>query len=239
MQTTSALYNSILASDNHWFETRLIIDGVGTFGETQLFSVSTSSAMFGNEPTIGMAAAAEINVRMVKPSAQIPRVAKLRPQVRVTNGAQTSEWLPQGIFYIDTRDTIKGYNGEDVLAIHGYDAMLKAEQMFEDDGTLNWSNPNGVIDSVMAAYIAGKMGVSLDPRNSQVWAGYRYYVPLPVGYTYREILGYIASFYVGCFVITEEGKLRLVGMTGLPRQTNYLITNEGSPITFGGTRILV
>ena len=111
MQTTSALYNSILASDNHWFETRLIIDGVGTFGETQLFSVSTSSAMFDNEPTIGMAAAAEINVRMVKPSAQIPRMAKLRPQVRATNGAQTSEWLPQGIFYIDTRDTIKGYNG--------------------------------------------------------------------------------------------------------------------------------
>ena len=38
MQTTSALYRQILSSDNHWFETKVRINGVD-YGEDVLFSV--------------------------------------------------------------------------------------------------------------------------------------------------------------------------------------------------------
>jgi hypothetical protein len=45
--------------------------------------------------------------------------------------------------------------------------------------------------------------------------------------------------YVGAFIMTDEGKLRLVSILELPPETNYLIDEVGDAITFGGDRILV
>lgn len=233
MQTTSPLYQSIIANENHWFETQLVIDGVGTYGEADLFSVSTSHEMFHATPTIGSAVAGEINVKMVYPqNVTIPTMAKLMPQVRVCNESQQSEWIAQGIYYIDTREKTVSDTGEDVLVLHGYDAMLKAEQMY--NGRITGDST----DVQMVSEIAYQIGVSVDSRTYSVMTE-AYTIPFPVGYTYREILGYIASMYVGCFIMTETGKLRLVSILELPPETNYLIDNAGDAITFGGDRILV
>lgn len=233
MQTTSALYNSILADEEHWFETRLVIDGVGTYGETDLFSISTSHQMFHGSPTIGSAVAGEINVKMVYPTnVTIPTMAKLMPQVRVCNATQQSEWIAQGIYYIDTRERTVSDANEDVLVLHGYDAMLKAEQIYNGRITGDSS------DVQMVDEIAYQMGVSVDSRTYDLMTA-EYTVPFPTGYSYREILGYIASMYVGCFIMSETGELRLVSILELPPETNYLIDNAGDAITFGGDRILV
>jgi len=80
--------------------------------------------------------------------------------------------------------------------------------------------------------------VSVDSRTTTLMDK-AYSIPLPTGYTYREVLGYIASMYVGCFVMSDTGKLRLVTITELPPETNYLIDQTGDAITFGGDRILV
>ena len=233
MQTTSALYQTIIADDSHWFETRLVIDGVGTYGETDLFAMSTTHEMFHNSPTIGSAVAGEITVKMVYPTnVTIPAMAKLLPQVRVCNATQQSEWISQGVYYIDTRErTVTDY-GESVLELHGYDAMLKAEQMY--NGRITGDST----DIQMVNEIAYQMGVSVDSRTTALMTA-AYTIPLPTGYSYREVLGYIASMYVGCFIITDEGKLRLVSITELPPETNYLIDEQGDAITFGGDRILV
>lgn len=233
MQTTSALYQTILADDNHWFETRLVIDGVGTYRETDLFSISTSHEMFHGSPTIGSAVAGEINVKMVYPqNVTIPVMAKLMPQVRVCNESQQSEWIAQGIYYIDTRERTASDTNEDVLVLHGYDAMLKAEQMYNGD-ILGDSTDVEMVDE-----IASQLDLEVDSRTYDIMTA-AYTVPLPVGYTYREILGYIAAMYVGCFIINETGELRLVSILELPPETNYLIDNAGDAITFGGDRILV
>lgn len=232
MQTTSALYQTIIAGD-HWFETRLVIDGVGTYGETDLFAMSTTHEMFHNSPTIGSAVAGEITVKMVYPqNVTIPTMAKLLPQVRACNETQQSEWISQGVYYIDTRErTVTGY-GESVLELHGYDAMLRAEQMY--NGRITGDST----DIQMVNEIAYQMGVSVDSRTTTLMTA-AYNIPLPTGYSYREVLGYIASMYVGCFIITDEGKLRLVSITELPPETNYLIDEQGDAITFGSDRILV
>ena len=232
MQSTSALYQTIIAGD-HWFETRLIIDGVGTYGETDLFAMYTTHEMFHNSPTIGSAVAGEITVKMVYPQdVTIPAMAKLLPQVRACNATQQSEWISQGVYYIDTRErTVTDY-GESVLELHGYDAMLKAEQMY--NGRITGDST----DIQMVNEIAYQMGVSVDSRTTALMTA-AYTIPLPTGYSYREVLGYIASMYVGCFIITDEGKLRLVSITELPPETNYLIDEQGDAITFGGDRILV
>lgn len=232
MQSTSALYQTIIAGD-HWFETRLIIDGVGTYGETDLFAMSTTHEMFHNSPTIGSAVAGEITVKMVYPqSVTIPAMAKLLPQVRACNATQQSEWISQGVYYIDTRERTVTEYGESVLELHGYDAMLKAEQMY--NGRITGDST----DIQMVNEIAYQMGVSVDSRTTALMTA-AYTIPLPTGYSYREVLGYIASMYVGCFIITDEGKLRLVSITELPPETNYLIDQVGDAITFGGDRILV
>lgn len=232
MQVTSALYQSIVANP-HWFETRLLIDGVGTFYESDLFSISTHIEMFHGSPTVGTAVAGEITVSMIKPSADIPTMAVLRPQVRVCNGTQQSEWLPQGVYYIDTRETTKNGSGLDVLTIRGYDAMLKAEQDFVSETITGDS-----VDTDMVDAIAAIMGVDVDTRTYSIMNA-AYTIPLPTGYSCREVLGYIASMYVGAFIVTDEGKLRLVSIIELPPETNYLVTNAGDAITFGGDRILV
>lgn len=232
MQETSVLYRSILSDQDHWFESQLVIDGVGAFDETQLFSISTSLEMFQDSPTIGKAVAGEINVKMMFPDTTIPDMACLRPQVRVCNATDQSEWLPQGVYYIDTRERTHNDDGLDVLTIHGYDSMLKAEQMY--NGRITGDS----VDIDMVDEIAYQLGVELDSRTTALMTA-AFTIPFPVGYTYREILGYIASMYVGCFIMTDEGKLRLVSILELPEETNYLIDQIGEPITFGGDRILV
>lgn len=246
MQTTSALYNTIYTDPNHWFETQLVIDGVGTYGETQLFSITTSLEMFHGTPTVGSAVAGEINVQMVYPrGVTIPVMAKLKPQVRVCRDLgeevdgewvvtrENSEWLDQGIYYIDTRERSVTESGESVLELHGYDAMLKAEQMFVSSTITGDS-----VDTDMVDEIASIIGVSVDPRTYSMMTGH-YTIPLPTGYSCREVLGYIASAYSGCFIMTESGELRLVTIYELPPETNYLIDQLGDAITFGGDRILV
>lgn len=282
MQTTSALYKRILAED-HWFETKLVIDGVGTFTERQLFSISTQLHMFQGSPTLGAAVAGEISVQMLAPEESIPVMATLRPYVRargkirvpsdvsvvddiitLESGAEiandvltlsasiariltndylgfvtdqyedaTSEWLPQGVYIVDTRERSINESGLPVLTLHGFDAMLKTEQAFESSTITGDST-----DTQMVAEIASIIGVEVDERTYALMDK-AYTIPLPTGYTLREVLGYIASMYVGCFIMSEDGKLRLVSMLELPPETNYLIDQEGDMITFGGDRILV
>lgn len=232
MQATSDLYRQILSSDNHWFETKVRINGVD-YGEDVLFSVSTETAMFTNDPEVGRAIAGEIDVSLLSPEETIPPMAKVEPFVRIADSLETSEWLPKGVFYIDTRETTRNGNGLDILSIHGYDSMLFAEQLYPST-THEWP----MVDTAVVQEMADAMGVTVDPRTYDLMnAGYM--IPLPGSYSIREVLGYIASMYVGSFIMTETGLLRLVSILELPNETNYLIDNAGDAITFGGDRILV
>lgn len=245
MQTTSALYNTIISDNNHWFETQLVIDGVGTFDETKLFSISTRVEMFESTPTIGKAIAGEINIEMLNPAVDVPQMAKLEPKVRVCRDyqeeidgeivvtRQNSEWLSQGVYYIDTRERTRNIDGLSVLSIHGYDDMLRAEQQYPSTAH-EWP----YADISVVNEIAAAMGVEVDSRTTAI-VNKGYMISLPAGYTMREVLGYIASMYVGSFLMTEEGKLRLISLLELPPETNLLIDQLGDRIVFGEDRILV
>ena len=241
MQTVSALYNTIIAQTNHWFETRVRINGV-YYGETQLMSVTATNRIFGAEqPTVGGCISGELEVKMLAPTVAIPRMAEVRPYVRVTDGTQTSEWIPQGVFYIDTRETTHNDNGLDILTIHCYDAMLKAETDYPSTST---SFPKSDVNVVKE--IAKTMGLQssitatsgIDPRTLTLM-NKNYQIGLPVGYSMREVLGNIAAMYAGNWIMNYEGKLRLITLTELPSETNYLIDSAYDAITFGGDRILV
>lgn len=281
MLATSALYKSILLG-RHDFETKLVIDGVGTFDESQLYSIRTNVQMFQSTPTVGNAVAAEIDVEMVNPNVTIPLMACLRPYVRargtaaksgavtisdetissnyfsvsgetltIASGADASvsgetlifpitteeetvsEWIPQGVFYIDTREVTANNDGRDVLSIHGFDAMLKTEQDYASNGAVGDDYDTAYVRSIAAA-----IGVDVDDRTWELMQT-GYIIPFPVGYSMREILGFIAASYVGCFVITDDGKLRLVSITDVPTETNFLIDSVGDILLVGGDSILI
>jgi hypothetical protein len=208
--------------------------GDGGYGESLLVNMEADFQIFADEsPTVGNCISSEIDVEMIRPSAELPRQARLVPYVRLTDGKRHSEWLQKGVFYIDTRGKKEDGSGIEKILIHGYDDMLKAEQDYPAS-TLSW--PARDIDVVRE--IAEFIGVSIDPRTFPI-INRGYLIQYPTGYSCRDTLGYIAAAYAGCFVMSDLGELRLVTINGIPKETRYLIDSAGYAITFGGDRILV
>lgn len=237
MRETSELYQQILTSGKYWTETRLII-GDGTdpeqgYGENVLCSMTVYNDVFSEDtPVVGCCIASEIDITMHKPDVDITPNARLAPFVRITDGVRRSEWLQKGVFRIDTREKVADGTRIEKVRFLGYDDMLKTEQDYEETN-LDW--PAKDFDVVQE--IADAIGVAVDPRTLEQMIGH--WVKYPAGYSYREVLGYIAAAYGGSFVMSDLGKLRLVTLYGIPKETRYLIDESGSIITFGGDRILV
>jgi len=143
----------------------------------------------------------------------------------------TSEWLIQGTYYVDMRDSLSTTG---VLTLDCVDIMAKADAMFPSMIT-----PYDVLpDNYIVSTIASNMGVAVDPTTSNIVRG-QYNVPIPTDYTMREVLGHIAASYAGNYVITKDEKLLLLQYISLPSSTSYLITENGVGITVGGDHIIV
>lgn len=195
MQTVPAKWNDILAGD-YQVDFKAVISGkTYTYGEIKSARI-TKSMM--DKLTIGQATSAMLDM-VFEPDGTIPTAAEIKCYIRLKDyGEEVTDWLPFGTFYIDTRST----DAYGWMTITAYDAMLKAEQDYIDN---SGTYPMAMSDAV--SFICGKMGVELDSR-SQI-APYTVDSPTEV-YTMREVLCGIAAASGGNFVITEEGKLRLI-----------------------------
>lgn len=248
MQVTSELYKTLLADPAHMKEHRAYIDGVEYGQGSILIGVETPLQMWQQKPlvtgslfadrtpTVGGCVSRQLDI-MVLPQGAIPRMAEIRLETRLVTKdlltgeiIQSSEWIPKGTFYIDTRKTD---STSGALIIHGYDAMLKMEQLYLADGedVTGWPKTMPTVMEEIAAMI----GVELDERN--VLQDYR--VEAPAGYTMREVSGWIAAAHAGNWIITDEGKLRLVPLYSTVLDVGYLVDENGDAITFGGVKILV
>lgn len=227
MQQTSTLYNTIFAGP-HWADRKINIAGTD-YGEDVLVSLSTTGGLFANGTLeVGSAVSREIDVTLWNITGTIPKMAKLIPYYRLNNGQQQSEWIQKGVYYIDTRSLESG-----LLTIHGYDDMLKAEQVWAPDQSLTFP----MTMQQAANIIAGLMGVQLDPRcvfNSS------YTVDYPANeYTLRDVLRYIAAAHGGNWIMSDLGYLWLVPLNVMPVETYLLCDEDGDAIQFGSDFILV
>lgn len=231
MQTVSQNYKDIIAQGGYKVETKLLVNGT----EFPCMSISVNVGLFsGGTPMAGSCVSGEIDADIIALSADIPRMAKLEPYIRLTKGNTHSEWLRKGIYYIDTRreDTTTG-----ILTVHGYDALMKAEQSFTAADMNSWGTKT---DAAVVNLIASRIGVTLDSRTQ---LGKAYTIPNPntgnSAETMREMLGYIGAAYGGNWIITFDGKLLLCKLNDIPEET-YLLCNEvGSAIVIGGDRIVL
>lgn len=266
MQVTSDKYKEIMQKE-HSFEVSLVIGKSGRLvtekGEAilfggapilintgtadsgfkldSLFDVTVTSECFNNaQPGAGAANASYIDVTMIAPF-NIPKKSIMRLYVRAISGSDKSEWLNQGVFYVDTRQQTKDDRGFDTLVLHGYDAMLLAEVTWPSSNMQDYP----MLDKDMIKFIAkhmrvesGDSGISVDPRTWEIMdQGYRF--NLPSNYSMREVLGMIAAAYAGNFIISPNGELRLVRIFDMPKETSFLITEAGYVIVFGDTRIIL
>lgn len=272
MRDTSqiAYYDEIIQDGEYRVETKLVVNGV-TYYEESLKSISTSSALFADVPSVGNCYSAEIDVVMIVPNESIPPMAEIRPYVRlqgmssgdyvVYNGTLIasgsvsdktatltgnayvsnttlnlvttpvvtySDWIPQGVFYIDTREQSGENSYLPLLTIHGYDSMLLTEAFYPEDDPTNYP----MLDTDVVDLIAQTINVEVDERTYSIMSD-AYEINLPATYTMREVLSYIGSMYAGNWCMSAEGKLRLVGLTDIGVETNYLVDDHGDAIVFG------
>lgn len=232
MHSTSALYQQLRKTPGAVEEKKLEIAGV-EYSQSEIISGRVSGGSF-SKFSIGNCASRQADFEIF-PKGNIPKAAEIKVLLRYKYGDRVSEWVPKGVFFISTRQKNKITGAYSFTA---FDAMLKAEDTWLDasHAPVNWPMPAS--DAV--ADIAKKMGVEVDPRTSLTTS---FPVEFPVGeegdYSMREVLSYIAVSNAGNWVITDEGKLRLLRRGELPVETFYLVDESGGAILFGEGRLLV
>lgn len=205
------------------------------YDEGVLYDMAITRKIFANGvPQVGCCVSGEIDVRMRRPTAEIPRMARLVPWIRAVTATEASNWIQKGEFYTDTREFTNNSDKNVIVTLHGYDGMLKAEQPFPSTRDFPWP----ARDWQVVELIANTMGVRVDDRtwghitsHGDESAGYE--IQLPASYTCREVLGFIAGMYAGNWVMNDWGELRLVALNELPYDTRVLTDHVGNPIVFG------
>ena len=223
-QATSELWKTLWRTPGTEREYGFDINGVW-YGPEQEVSHSVNSGLY-EKFGFGNATTASLTLSLFADS--VPRGATIKRFIRLRNGNQVSEWLPKGVFFASRRSEDDGR-----WTVEAFDAMRKSEVIWDPDQSLNFplSMPNAVKE------FARIMGVEVDPR-TQLNAAYTIDYPAN-DYTIRDELRFIAAAHAGNWVITDVGKLLLVPLLSIPEETNYLVTEHGDAITFGGVRILV
>lgn len=234
MQDTSAAWKALLASGNARLEAVAVIGGK-MYREITAPVISRGLMQGGLSIGNAVSASCQFTVRTAD---AIPKSAKVQIRMRLNDGQTVSEWLPAGTFYIShrSRDIVAGlvtlecYDA--LLKANGMMPAFVSEPWTDNNGTTITTDTGetmyfyaampelgeGIDDSAfypypmdrMAGALAAALGVEIDPR-TQIATGAAYVVEQPErGTTIHDVLGLIAAANGGSWIITPEGKLRLV-----------------------------
>ena len=235
MVNTSTLYKTLLDSGGI-FETHIQIElnenSHIDFYDDSIFAANTVRDVFGSQnASVGNCVSSRISFQTLYPVERIPEMAKVRLFVRVRLEDEVSEEIPQGVFYIDTRKK-ENITGVPRLSVTGYDSMMLAEKDMDYDAI---SFPATVLDIVTK--VSEIMQVPIDMQTQQKLADANYTIDKPTkDYTYREMLGIVATMFLGNFVVTKENTLKMLQAFGKPP---VLIDSDGAILTIGGDSIIV
>lgn len=222
MQLLSDRYQSIVARP-YTVEVMLRVNG-HKYGADALVSVTTDCGVFKDEcPAVGNAVSGCITAEMLTPEDPIPMTSKMELFCRAVSrqdGAK-SEWIPKGVFWLDTRKQELTDSGlQPTILLSGYDSLLKAEVEYTPTG--QWPKT----DQEVLDDICTRLGIHCDEQ-----LGHHYSVPYPADYTCRELLGFIAAAYGGNWIIDEHGDLVLLRLN----RSTERFPLEAQRVTAGGS----
>ena len=133
-----------------------------------------------------------------------------------------SEWIPQGKYLVDSREAV-GWSER--LVLRGMDKMALANADYPSTSSHGWpTTPANMIGDIATA-----IGVTVDSETQTLVNGWSLgdKFQLPTEFSMREVLGYIAAAFGGNFVISKEGKLKLLQVYSLPAETEFLVREDG------------
>lgn len=214
MHQTTDLYKQILGN-KHRVETVVQVGGAGdvsvcqnipgtVYGEDMIVSLTEKADLLNREaPGIGYFIGRKIELKMLEPPQRIEMMGRIVPFSRLVENetGRTSEWIPKGVFYVDTRKKSMADMDAVTVTITAYDAVLKSQADYTGDG-ISWPST----DAAVVADVAKEIGVSCDLSGITRAFG----ITKPEDKTCGEVLSGIAVLYGGNFTLDDCGILRLM-----------------------------
>lgn len=209
MITAPTNWETLAAASGSHLEIKVDLDGDAYYNEDLAAGDCKITHALYDAFSIGNAAAAEFSVTILDlhslPDGILP--IDLYCRLKSADGQTTTAWVPQGKFYVD--DVRINRDGD--AAITAYDALMLAEQDYDDGDTVeSWPKPA----SAVVSHICSELGVSLDSRSVIPSVQIQY----PEGMTMRDVLREVAVAGCGNWTMTKDGELRLVKIRGNTRE---------------------
>ena len=191
MYPVSEMFQRLIQSPMREFDTKVIINGV-EHGSNEVVEWNIVETITESESyTIGNAIPTKFELKIYTQSI-FPTYAEMRPYIRLID----TEWIPLGVFYVDSRKESEGGIWEFVC----YDKLMQANQPWETELYLPASM------SQVVQEICDVLEIQLAPDTSLMFE-----VPLITHeFTMRQVLGYIAGCHGANAKINRNGELAFI-----------------------------
>lgn len=191
MYPASDLFQRLIKNPMREFDTKVIINGV-EHGSNEVVEWNIVETITESESyTIGNAIPTKFELKLYTQSI-FPPNAEMKPYIRLID----TEWIPLGVFYVDSRKESEGGIWEFVC----YDKLMQANQPWETELYL----PASMFQVVEE--ICDVLEIQLAPDTSLMFE-----VPLVTHeFTMRQVLGYIAGCQGANAKINRNGELAFI-----------------------------
>lgn len=191
MYPASDLFQRLIKNPMREFDTKVIINGV-EHGSNEVVEWDIVETITESESyTIGNAIPTKFELKLYTQSI-FPTNAEMKPYIRLID----TEWIPLGVFYVDSRKESEGGIWEFVC----YDKLMQANQPWETELYL----PASMFQVVEE--ICDVLEIQLAPDTSLMFE-----VPLVTHeFTMRQVLGYIAGCQGANAKINRNGELAFI-----------------------------
>lgn len=191
MYPASEMFQRLVQNPMREFDTKVIINGV-EHGSNEVVEWDITETITESESyTIGNAIPTKFELKLYTQSI-FPTNAEMKPYIRLID----TEWIPLGVFYVDSRKESEGGIWEFVC----YDKLMQANQPWETELYLPASM------SQVVQEICDVLEIQLAPDTSLMFE-----VPLITHeFTMRQVLGYIAGCHGANAKINRNGELAFI-----------------------------
>jgi len=191
MYPASEMFQRLIKNPMREFDTKVIINGV-EHGSNEVVEWDIMETITESESyTIGNAIPTKFELKIYTQSI-FPTNAEMKPYIRLID----TEWIPLGVFYVDSRKESEGGIWEFVC----YDKLMQANQPWETELYL----PASMFQVVEE--ICDVLEIQLAPDTSLMFE-----VPLVTHeFTMRQVLGYIAGCQGANAKINRNGELAFI-----------------------------
>lgn len=194
MYPVSDYFNSLVRAPNREFDVKILMNGTEYNSNKVVEFELYESIVEGEDYTIGAAVPTRLDLT-IKTEDIFPSNAEIRPYIKLYGDGASSEWMPFGVFYIDSRKYIN-----DVWEFVCYDKLMLANQPWETELYLP-ATMKEVIEE-----ICDVLEIQLAPDTSLLFE-----VPLVTHeFTMRQVLGYIAGCQGANAKINRNGELAFI-----------------------------